>query len=434
MEGTDREIRVFNKTTRPIFWTLVGKSEDDTEQSDIHPGRWTPVSEDLANAHLWKESDLIIDWGSKPLSPRGYMPLPHLVFSSPIDCLTGYGSAASYFIPFLAKHFDTHLFPLGYWPPGDWREEVLAPLTTKLMDEANMLFCEWAVALTIPTELSKVPAKNIILYSMWETNELPGGWADATNEYACHVVVPCHDQAEVWRDSGVTVPITVIPLGVDSDLWVYKERPERRGGAPFTILSFGLLSSRKSPIETFTKVCWPALDDVEDWKLILKSRAGQFGGGKLSPILQDERVEQISMNYRPSEMVDLCHSADVGIFLSRYEGYGLPPREMMSTGLPVIWTAGHAHLEDCYQGVTVDIPATEEIEAKEAYTGLGGWLEPDWDAAAKALRREYEDWHERGRTQSAMGTAAAHYIRSTRQWTNTAKQMAMLLERLALEQ
>jgi glycosyltransferase involved in cell wall biosynthesis len=433
VEGTTRTIRVFNKSNHPIFWVMVGADEEDTEKRDFHPGQWTEVSEDLANAYLWKDNNLIIDWGTKPASPRGYMPLPHLVFSSPIDCLTGYGSASAYFIPFLAKHFHTHLYPLGYWPPGDWREEVLAPLTTKLMDEANMLFCEWAVALTIPTELPKVPAKNIILYSMWETNELPGGWVDATNEYAQHLVVPCHDQAQVWLDSGVTVPVSVIPLGVDTSLWAYKERPPRTNGEPFTILSYGLLSSRKSPIETFTKVCWRALDDKEDWKLILKSRGNQFGGGEFAPVIQDERVEQISANYRPEEMVDLCHKADCGIFLSRFEGFGLPPREMMATGLPVIWSAHSGHLEDCFQGVTVDIPISGIIPAQDLYTGLGGWGEPDWEKAAEALRAQYEVWHARGKTQSQMGTDAADYIRATRQWRHTADMMASLVRQLANE-
>jgi len=424
VERPQRKIRAFNKARQLKVWFLA---EGEWE---LKSGHWVEVSEELASVYLWREKDIILDWGLRPRSDRGYLSHPHLLFASAVDCLTGYGSTAMYLIPRLAERFNLHLFPLGSWPPGDWRKEALEASTVQLMDQADVAYCEWAVALTIPTELPRVPGQKVILYGMWETDELPAGWAELTNQFAHHLIVPCEAQAEVWEKSGVTIPISVVPLGVDTNVWAYEERPARAEDAPFTVLLFGLLSSRKSPLETLSAVCWRALAQEEDWLLILKSWAGNLGGGQFTPIIADPRVKIVMASYSPKEMVELCRQADLGIFLSKYEGFGLPPREMMATGLPVIWSAHSGHLSDCYRGVTIDVPIKHIIPSQHPYTGLGGWGEPDWQVAADALRREYDDWHTRGKTQSPLGTKAAQYIRERRTWAHTADGIARVIEGL----
>ena len=419
-QATIPSIRVFNNAPT-LKWWLVGddEGEDGASEVELPPGEWTAVREDIAIHNLLKDRDLIFDWGGVPTGVTR-LPLPYLTIATQVDIVTGYGNVACHLILPLAKRFEVQLYPLMYW-----RREGTPGYITTLMDRPKV-HTDWAFAICIPPELKTVPCPNIVLLSMWETGSLPEGWAETTNEYASHVIVPCEDQKEVFASSGVTVPMSVVPLGVNTDVYWYRERPARTD-EPFTILLYGALSSRKSPIETVMNVCWKAFKDVDDWLLILKTRFGMIGGGKFRPKVKDTHVQVISTDYHPHEMAQLCWQADCGIFLSKYEGFGLPPREMMATGLPVIWTAAHGHLEDCGKGVTIDIPIKGPVPAGELYAGLGGWVMPDWDAAATALRAEYDDWKTRGKTQSPLGTRAAEYIATERTWNHTVNSIIDIL-------
>jgi len=411
-------VRVFNNAPA-LKWWLVGDGEDG--EVELQPGVWTAVREDIAIRNLLKDRQLIFDWGKRVPRSTVRLPLPYLTIATQIDIVTGYGNVACNLIPPLAEMFEVQLFPLMYWKREGTPKDIVA-----LMDKTK-LATDWALVIAIPPEIEQVRSPHIVLLSMWETGHLPEGWAAKVNEHAQHVVVPCHSQKEVFEKSGVEVPISVVPLGIDS-IYTYKERPKRTD-EPFTILLYGALSSRKSPIETVMNVCWKAFRDIDDWLIILKTRFGMVGGGKFTPKFRDPHVQVISADYYPSQMVDLCYQADCGIFLSKYEGYGLPPREMMATGLPVIWTAAHGHLEDCYRGVTIDVPIKGEVPASEAYEGLGGWVMPDWDAAADALRAEYDEWQARGKIQSPLGTRAAEYIATNRTWEHTVRGIIDIIPR-----
>jgi glycosyltransferase involved in cell wall biosynthesis len=413
-------VRVFNNAPAPKSWLV------ESGWVELKPGEWTPVREDVVIRELLNDRKLIFDWGGNGPTGISRLPLPYLTIATQIDIVTGYGNMACHLIPPLAERFEVQLHPLMYWrregTPGD---------IVSLMDKTRVGYTDWALAMCIPPELKTVPCPNIVLLSMWETGALPDKWADEVNKYAKHLVVPCEDQKEVFRSSGVEVPTTVVPLGVNTSVYSYKERPQRTD-EPFTILLYGALSSRKSPIETVMNVCWKAFKDVDDWLLILKTRYGMVGGGKFRPRIKDTHVQIISTDYHPHEMRKLCYQADCGIFLSKYEGFGLPPREMMATGLPVIWTAAHGHLEDCYKGVTIDVPVKGPVPAGEAYAGLGGWVMPNWDAAAMALRAEYDDWKARGKTQSPMGTRAAEYIVANRTWNHTVTSLISTIKAVGM--
>jgi glycosyltransferase involved in cell wall biosynthesis len=413
-------IRVFNNAPA-VKWWLV----DEGEKVELKPGEWASVREDYAIHNLLSEPKLIFDWGVKRPSRMRSLPFPYLTVASQIDIVTGYGNMACHLIPQLAEEFTVQLYPLMYWRREGTPENVIA-----LMEKAGAWHTDWALVMAIPPELPHVPSPNIVLLSMWETGSLPEGWAEKVNEYSRHVIVPCEAQREVFASSGVTAPISVVPLGVNTGVYAYQERPPRTD-EPFTMLLYGALSSRKSPIETVMHVCWKAFKDVDDWQLILKTRYGMVGGGKFRPKIKDTHVQVISTDFLPTEMAQLCYNADCGVFLSKYEGFGLPPREMMATGLPVVWTAAHGHLDDCYRGISIDVPIKGEVPASEAYAGLGGWVMPDWDAAALALRAQYDEWHARGKTQSPLGRKAAEYIATKRTWNHTMSLLCNILKSVA---
>jgi len=426
-----RSISIYN----PYEYPLVFLGTDDTELT-LHPRIWTrnidPKGQAVKTA--LKDKKLLVNY--KGQTSRHFQ-LPRMLLCGPIDPITGYGILTEKFIHNLAQKMPVSLFELSHWHKYDG----MSPIVSQLMDDAykRIVPHEWALCFSIPPELPRVPAVRRILFSMWETDRLPGTelpkdnpdrWEKYVNEWADALIVPCQNEKEVWLRCGVKVPIYVCPLGVDTDIYKYKERPPRSEYDKFTILTYGMLTSRKSPIETITDVCWRALGKEQDWKLIVKTRAGQTGGGEFSAQFADDRIETINQDYMPEQMADLCYQSDVGIFLSRYEGWGLPPREMMATGLPVIWTNHSGHKEDCNPNYNIPIGTLGQEDGTGPYSGMGGWYKPDYEEAARALRAEYLDWKARGRTQSLKGMWAANYINHFRTWRYCSETLLGILREI----
>jgi glycosyltransferase involved in cell wall biosynthesis len=198
----------------------------------------------------------------------------------------------------------------------------------------------------------------------------------------------------------VNVPVTVIPYGLDTDIWPYTERPERD---TFTVVQFGDLTIRKGPFEAVAAFqrAFPTEKDVH---LILKTQFGRLGRGGW-PIIKDERITLVNETWSRAELVSWLHAADCFIWLSRGEGFGLPPVQAMLTGLPVVLTTntGMAEYYDprYFSGVN---------NAGMSESPLGGeWYEPDVDHAADQLRQVYEH------RKTALGKAkrGATWLRNT---------------------
>jgi len=405
----------------------------DDQQGEVilESGKWQVVPRDFALRRLQSNPHLLIDWGTAG-QWDSLLPWPHLTLATPLGRWTGYGTVGEQFAHHLQGQLPYRLLPLGCWD----RPAISSPIVQQAVQASDGQdghpLTQWALCITIPPELPRVPSPRRLLFSMWETGILPnspqagGNWAELTNRWAVALIVPCASQAEMWKRAGVAIPIHTCPLGVSQEFH-YRERPPRPQEAPFTILHYGLLTSRKAPIETI-QTCWRALGQENDWRLILKTRAGQLGAGAFTPLVSDERITVINDDYTPQQMADLCTAADLGLFLSKYEGYGLPPREMMASGLPVIWSKFSGHLEDCNDHYNIPIPIVRIIGANEGYAGMGGWGEPDWAAAAAALRRAYDDWKARGRTQSEMGRRAAAWISGRCDWQRSTRRLLEIIK------
>lgn len=416
------QIVVFNRTGQ-----MLGYLWQDEPYFELQPGRWKMIPRRIYYQHLLDQPGLEV---MLPTRPRWGYP-DGLTLAAPMDASTGWGTFAINLAAEWVKQFpkELTLYPVSYW-----HEQGVPEPVVDLMRSRHRL-TEWTLALTIPPELANIPSPHVVLFSMWETGQLPEGWGEMVNRYCEHLIVPSESQVDLWRRGGVTKNISVVPLGINPEIWQYQERPRRPEGRPFTILCYGSpLTSRKSPIETVTDVVWPALHDVDDWELILKTRGRVLGAGHLfAPMFEDPHITVISEVMDPVDLARLAYRADVGIALSKYEGYGLPFREMMATGLPVIVAENTGHLEDCIPAYCDPVPSKRVIPAEEGYYSPGEnwlWEEPDWNQAAAFLRSEYEQWKERGRTQSPVGRGAAEYILEHRTWDRTMRHVRSLVNEI----
>ena len=109
-----------------------------------------------------------------------------------------------------------------------------------------------------------------------------------------------------------------------------------------------------------------------------------------------DRVVFIDDYLPQDEIVSLTNACDVYLSLHRGEGFGLGIAEAMSLAKPVVVTNYSAPTEFCNADNAMLVPySMRPVRADEHdvdfYNFVKEWAEPDTHAAAKALRRLYDD-------------------------------------------
>lgn len=175
-----------------------------------------------------------------------------------------------------------------------------------------------------------------------------------TVRHAAHVIVDAAStRSDVVRILDVPESkVTVIPLGVDAMLHPIEDRQlvqsfrERRGLPERMILYLGTLEPRKNLITL-----------LEAYDLLRRERALDWIGGHRLVIAGGKgwyyqeitaRVEQLHLQDKvlfpgyisQEELALWINAADLFVYPSVYEGFGLPPLEAMACGTPTLVSDG----------------------------------------------------------------------------------------------
>ncbi len=180
---------------------------------------------------------------------------------------------------------------------------------------------------TTPFNFHMIDTKIKVANTMAESDEISGSWVTELNNMT-HVIVPNKFYQKVFKKSGVTVPITVIPHGV-SRQYAYCDRPKRK---TFTFGSCGYLNKRKGVFEMI-RAFSSEFNKNEPVRLKLHTTDPNLGFYKN---LKDKRIEITDELWNFDQLNNFYDSLDCFVFPSRAEGIGYPPREAMATGLPTI--------------------------------------------------------------------------------------------------
>lgn len=459
---TKSDFAVFNLMDMPFAFFGAGEN-----MLQIPARQWRVLPKDLV-LKLSDNPNLFIDFGAGAftdnLLPYKNSHTDTIGFAGVLDSITGYGNATHPIVMDLHKRSNINLLlgKTGYWNQQYLPEEVKVLMKQAESEPDNAIpqwgewsfrnplpeahvprpmQSRWSIALTIPPELCKVQSPRKLLYTMCEGDAIPQGsgdgkdwqddrndWVTPTNVYADVLAVPSAEMKSVFEKS-VKREAHVVPLGTSFDVFKYEPRTAERlplfagEGTPrrekrdiFTIVIDGHLAPRKAPTLSLLNVVYPVLQDKEDWRLVIKCRAGEKG--MLSSI-KDDRVYVVAADFTPEQMNDLYHSADCGLCLSLYEGWGMTFREMMASGLPVIVSQTSGHKEDCDPDYNYVVPISDKEQINDYYNLTAYRDLPDWEAAQRALETEYQAWHARGGVQSAMGERAAAWVRERRPWSRT---------------
>jgi GT2 family glycosyltransferase len=267
-------------------------------------------------------------------------------------------------------------------------------------------------------------------FSMLEVTGIPDDWVAQCN-LMDEVWVPSQFNVETFRNSGVTRPLHVIPLGVDPD-YFHPAIKARRFSDKFTFLSVFEWGERKAP-EVLIRAFCAAFTDRDDVVLVLKTdnRDGDVNvAQQIASMGLPRNAPRIVLLYNQElpgyQLGSLYRAADCFVTATRGEGWGMPILEAMACGLPTITTNWSAQTEFVREDLCFPVRVKRLIPAiaKCPYYVGYEWADPDFDHLVHRMRYVYDE-REAARE---VGRRAAEAVARDWTWDRAAEKIIARLE------
>jgi len=229
-----------------------------------------------------------------------------------------------------------------------------------------------------------------IVLSMLEASKMIPQCVQILNTTFDAVIVPDDYWIKIYKDSGVTIPIFVLPCGLDLDGLLSKQLPSK----PHTTFTFGFSGAfweRKNHVKVLEAFAQEFGNDPHV-RLKLHGRGGyQSILNELGNIIQKYRLDNVAIftdQFTQQQFEDFMTSLDVYVLVSTAEGYSISPREAMALGIPCIVSNNTAHITLCNSGfvraVKAEIPRDpDQYETLRGIVDRGG----QWPRTGAPFRR-----------------------------------------------
>ncbi len=276
--------------------------------------------------------------------------------SCPFD-LSGYGNCArQYLLGMYNNGMEINLKPVTFEKPVKDRvkvrnHEFLEHLMNLEVDYDTVL-ChltpEWY-------KQHREPGKNYLGYNVWETSKLYPDWVKWMNDMN-GIMVASKWNKQVYKDSGVTVPIRVVPHAIDIDFYTKPIQPDAqfadfRKNKKYVFYTIGQFTARKN-LNGLLSAFLNAFNDRDDVALVIKTFGSDYSvhhqRGTMNAIEGycvdlrvknwKEKVFLITSPLTDNDIAYLHQSCNAYISPHRGEGAGIPLMEAATVGNPVIST------------------------------------------------------------------------------------------------
>lgn len=228
--------------------------------------------------------------------------------------------------------------------------------------------CFWTYILGLNEQMIEVhksissPIK--IAYSMFESSQVPHLWRDILNTYYNLLIVPDPYIAQVYKSSGIRIPIFTIPLGIIVENLL--GRPfKTKAGDPFVFgISAGFWARKNhlKVLQAFGK------HFGNDPKFLLRMH-GRFGPQKaeIEVAIKNANYSNVELLTGPlssKDYDDFMESIDCVVYPSMGEGFSIVPRECLALGKPCILSNNSAHKTICETGFVLPLKANIKVPAR----------------------------------------------------------------------
>jgi len=268
-----------------------------------------------------------------------------------------------------------------------------------------------------PPDVMFDPSDPTIFLTMWESSRPPINGAAHMN-HALAVVVPCRWNADNFRAAGVTRPIHLMPLAIDTEAFTGQPRPLDSPtvfGMAARLVAGGCRKGLNEGMRAFADAFGP------DEPVELRVRVWDDD----LPFLDAPPDPRITVQTDPVPQAGLAgwyHGLTCLFVPSKGEGFGLHTLEAMACGVPVIAAryGGTAEFFDAESGWEL---AFDEVPATGLYEGCGLWAEPRHGAMVRALQQV----HRQRSVATAKGLHAAT-VAATYTWDRAARTLLGVID------
>jgi glycosyltransferase involved in cell wall biosynthesis/ADP-heptose:LPS heptosyltransferase len=338
---------------------------------------------------------------------------PGLTLRAPVNAVTGYGLHACQIThDFQALGVDLAILPTSISESS----AAIPPLVKSRLITRKEVSAETELVLHPPV-VTPFPGKRTAYFTMWETTHLPCQAVTLLNQADC-VILPCDWNIEVFRNSGVTVPIVKVPLGINTDVFSFHS-PDASGlcvfGAAARLKESDPARKRLDRVIQAFQRAFPSKNDV-------RLRIKIFADCEFA-VPDDDRIDVTAQYLSESALATWFQTLTCFVSAAAAEGWGLMQHQALAIGRPVV-TPYYGGVKEFVTPGNAYILPHREVPATGGFDGMGCWSETALEDMIETMRRIY---HNRGEAE-AKGVNGAKDV-APLSWRRSSEMLVSVLRR-----
>lgn len=232
-------------------------------------------------------------------------------------------------------------------------------------------------------------------YTMFESDAIMSYWVKQLNERYDAVIIPDENIKETYVNSGVRIPIFVLPLSVYLDDFLTAPL-KTKANKVFTFGNFSSIEDRKNTLK-LVQSFHIAFGNNPSFKLIIDAHRGNYDyEKKVLSYIDDNKIGNIVIktNHKKStsEYLSLFQEIDCYVSFSKGEGFSVQPREAMAMGIPVIVTDAFAQKTIADSGLVRVVKANQKKMALYDSDVIGNNSDFDLNDGVEALKDMHKNY------------------------------------------